>query len=330
MIYNYNNLYRLLDNFKDKNILVIGDIMLDKYIFGEVSRISPEAPVQIVDVLRERYVPGGAANVANNIVALDGTAFMIGLVGKDETGEKLISELKKRDICTNGIFIDNERPTIQKVRILGKNQQLLRIDFEEIKPLEKNMGERIENYIKESIKDIDVTVVSDYAKGIITRDLMKFIVGLCKIHKKILIIDPKPQHKSYYKGATLITPNHKEASEMTGIDGKSDKEVEKIGKKLLEELDTTILLTRGDKGMSLFEINGKITHIPTKAKEVYDVSGAGDTVVGVLALALAAGASLKEAAILANHAAGVTVGKLGTSIVTIDEIKNNLKHEQKN
>lgn len=304
--------------------------MLDKYVFGDVSRISPEAPVQVVDVLREGYVPGGAANVANNIAALGGRAFMAGLIGRDESGERLISELEGRDIDTKGILVDKERPTIQKVRVLGRNQQLLRIDFEEIKSIENDMREGMRDYIEGVMSDMDVVVVSDYAKGMVTKDLMRNIVELCRVHKKMLIIDPKPQHKSYYGGASLITPNYKEACEMAGFEGRGEGYEVEIGEKLLKELGTTILLTRGSKGMSLFEINGEITHIPTKAKEVYDVSGAGDTVVGTLALALAAKASLKEAAILANHAAGITVGKLGTSTVSINEIKEDLEHEQEN
>ncbi|MCK5139902.1 MAG: D-glycero-beta-D-manno-heptose-7-phosphate kinase, partial [Thermodesulfovibrionia bacterium] len=330
----------MLGNFKDKNILIIGDIMLDKYVFGEVSRISPEAPVQVLDVLKESYVPGGAANVANNIVSLGANAIMIGLVGNDSAGKKLIFELKKRNIDCNGVFIDDGRPTIQKIRIVGKSQQLLRIDFEDTRSIDGDISKKIRNCIEDIIKikgtkEVHVVVVSDYAKGIITERLMKNIAGLCKTHEKILIIDPKPQHKSYYAGASLITPNHKEAVEMAGFHGgcdgmddmESDYEAVELGKKLIDELGTTILLTRGNKGMSLFETNGKIIHIPTRAKEVYDVSGAGDTVVGTLALALAANASMKDAAILANHAAGITVGKFGTSTVTIDEIRNDMGDE---
>ncbi len=322
-----DRLSKILDDFKDKKILIIGDIMLDKYVLGEVSRISPEAPVQIIDVIKENYVPGGAANVANNIVALDGNTFITGVIGQDEAGSILNSELEKRSINTKGIVVDPKKPTIQKVRIIGKNQQLLRIDYEDTRCIEDDMEKQIINYVREMINDIDAVIISDYAKGTITKTLVRSILRSCKQHNKILIVDPKPKHMEYYQDVTLITPNHKEASEMVGIEEKGEEDLVEIGKRLQGIMNTTILITRGEKGMSLFEKGDKITHIPTRAKEVYDVSGAGDTVVGTLALAMTTGAKLKEAAILANHAAGITVGKLGTSTVTVDEIKKDLRDE---
>jgi len=315
-----DKLLRILDNFKGKKILVIGDIMLDKYIFGNVERISPEAPVQVVEVEKENYLPGGAANVANNISALQGNSFMVGIVGKDNSANILIEELKKRNINTNGIFIDEEKPTTQKVRILGQKQQLLRIDYERRGYLEKKLEVKIIDFIKKKINETDALVISDYAKGVITENLMKEIKSIA--NNKVIIVDPKPKHINFYKHVSLITPNTKEAREMT------NKEcIEDIGKELLTKLDSPILITRGEKGMSLFEKNGNITNIPAKAKEVYDVSGAGDTVVATLTLALVSGATIKEAAIIANHAAGIKVGKLGTSTVNIEEIKKELENE---
>ncbi|MBU0628039.1 MAG: D-glycero-beta-D-manno-heptose-7-phosphate kinase [Nanoarchaeota archaeon] len=311
-------LTNILNNFKGKKIMIIGDIMLDKYIFGKVERISPEAPVQVVEVEKESYVPGGAANVANNIASLDGNAYMVGIVGDDQQGNLLIKELNERRIDTNGIFIAKDKPTTQKVRVLGQKQQLLRIDYEKKEYINKETEDSIINFIKNK-KEIDAIIISDYAKGVITQKLVDEIKTISK--NKIIIVDPKPKHLNFYKDVTLITPNTKEAIEMTGIE-----DIESTGKHLLKQLNSPILITRGEKGMSLFE-KEEITNIPTKAKEVYDVSGAGDTVVAALTISLTAGATLKEAATLANHAAGIKVGKLGTSTVTIDEIRQSLENE---
>jgi len=310
-----NELLSIPGKFKGKNILIIGDIMLDKYIFGKVERISPEAPVQILDVQKEEFVPGGAANVANNIASLNGNALMVGIIGDDNEANILKKELKKRNINTEGIFIDNQKPTTQKVRVLGQKQQLLRIDYEKREYINKEIENKIIDFVKNK-KDIQAIIVSDYAKGVITENLLNEIKSL----NKTLIVDPKPKNMKFYKDVTLVTPNIKEAKEMT-----KKEDINEIGKQLQEQLNTQILITRGKDGMSLFE--KEITNIPTKAKEVYDVSGAGDTVVATLTLALTAGASLKQAATLANHAAGITVGKLGTSTVTTDEIKESLENE---
>ncbi|MCH8329309.1 MAG: D-glycero-beta-D-manno-heptose-7-phosphate kinase [Nanoarchaeota archaeon] len=319
-----NKLIKIVEQFKNKKILVIGDVMLDKYIWGEVSRISPEAPVQIVNVVKESYAPGGAANVANNIVALSAQTFMVGIVGNDETKDKLILELKKRNIEVSGLIDDKNKRTIQKVRVIGRNQQLLRFDYEKKGYVDIETENNIFDFISKKIDEIDAVIVSDYAKGVITKNLMKKIIGLCKEKNKIIVVDPKPKHKEFYKNATLITPNNTEAQQMTNFE--EDANVEKIGMQLLTELNSNILITKGEKGMSLFEKDGKITNIPTFAKEVYDIIGAGDTSVATVALALASGSSFEEAAMIANHAAGITVGKVGTSTVSIDELKKSIEN----
>ncbi len=320
-------LLNILEQFKNKNILVIGDIMLDKYIWGNVSRISPEAPVQVVRVEKESYAPGGAANVANNVAALQGITSMIGIVGNDSAKERMMEELKSRKINTDGILQDQHRPTIQKVRVIGKGQQLLRFDYEKKSYLEKDIEKKILDFVTKRIENIDAIIISDYAKGIITQNLAEQLIRLVNEKNKIIIIDPKPEHKNFYKNATLITPNNKEACEMIDIEEGNSDDIIKAGKKLLEDLNTSLIITKGEKGMSIFEKNAEVTNIPTKAKEVYDIIGAGDTVVATLALALASNASLKEAATLANHAAGITVGKIGTSTVTVDEIKKSIEDE---
>ena len=312
-LFQKDKLLQILENFKGKKIMIIGDIMLDKYIFGNVERISPEAPVQVVEVEKEEYLPGGAANVANNIASLNANAFMVGVVGDDNEAKILQEELKKRKINTDGIIKDKNKPTTQKVRILGQKQQLLRIDYEKRDYLNKETENNILNFIKKRIDNIDAIIISDYAKGIITKDLITTIKNMAS--NKIIVVDPKPKHKNLYKDVTLITPNLKEAKEMNNNEND-----------LMKELNTPILITKGEKGMSLIE-KTETTNIPTKAKEVYDVSGAGDTVVATATLALTGGATLKQAAILANHAAGITVGKIGTSTVTIEEIKESLKDD---
>jgi len=321
-------LLNALPFFKIKKIAVIGDIMLDKYIWGDVSRISPEAPVQVVNVQRETYAPGGAANVAANIAALSGQAYMIGIVGDDRASEKLIEELETRGINVEGVVSDSGRPTTQKVRIIGKNQQLLRVDYEKRGDTEADVENEMIDFISEVIKDIDVIVVSDYAKGAVTERVMQKLMELSAHPQKKVVIDPKPSHKSLYKNATVISPNHLEAFQMAGIDAEESSRVDEVGLKLLRELDSSILITRGEKGMSLYEKSGKITTVPTYAQEVYDIIGAGDAVVATLALGLATGLSMKEAAILANHAAGIVVRKLGTSTASMEELEQSIQNSK--
>ena len=320
-----NKLLKILDNFKNKKILVVGDIMLDKYIWGDVSRISPEAPVQVVNVLRETFEAGGAANVANNVSALGGSALMVGITGNDEARKILLEESRKKNIEVNGILLDNDKPTTQKIRILGKSQQLLRVDYENREHVHSSIESSIINFLEKNIKNIDVVVISDYAKGVITPEVAKKIIQLAKQNYKPIIADPKPKHKEFYKDVTLMTPNNNEASEMSGIEDGTDETVIKIGNKLMKSLNTNVLITRGEKGMSLFEKNGSITHIPAKAKEVYSLIGAGDTVVATIALALASGANFNEASMLSNIAAGIKVGKMGTASVSVEEIKREIE-----
>jgi D-glycero-beta-D-manno-heptose-7-phosphate kinase len=323
-----DNLIKIVQKFKDKKIIVLGDVMLDKYIWGNVSRISPEAPVQVVEVDKESYAPGGAANVASNISALGAKSFLVGVLGKDHTKEQLVSELVKKNIDVSGLIEDINKRTIRKVRVFGKNQQLLRFDYEKKGYVSPDTEKKILEYVSLQIDSTDALVISDYAKGVITKRLMDNLIALCSKHNKIIVVDPKPKHKDFYKNVTLLAPNHKEAHEMARLGEEEDenKEMESIGNKLVQDLNSTVLITRGEKGMSLFEKDGKITNIPTFAKEVYDIVGAGDTSVATLALALSSGASFKNAAVIANHAAGITVGKVGTSTVTIDELQQSIEN----
>jgi rfaE bifunctional protein kinase chain/domain len=313
----------ILNNFENKKILVIGDIMLDKYVSGDVKRISPEAPVQVINVKNEKYVPGGSANVCSNLACLDAKTYVSGVIGKD-SANKLISCFRKGRINYSLIVKDKNRMTTQKVRVVGRNQQLLRIDYENSEKVEKEIERKMIEKILKKLRGFDAIVVSDYAKGVVTKELFDALMRAAKKENIPVIVDPKPKNKDVYEGAYLIKPNLKEAVEMTGIDIKSDEDIIKTGKMLLKKLKSNILLTCGGKGMYLFEKNGGVEHMPTEAREVYDVTGAGDTVAAVAALCLAAGAKLKEAAFIANKAAGIVVGKAGTSTVSIEEIRKNL------
>lgn len=320
----------LLSSFKHKRILVVGDIILDRYIFGKVSRISPEAPVPVVEVMQESYRLGGAMNVANNIVSLGGQATIVGFIGKDYESELLIAQCNKAGISTSGV-IRTSRPTTVKTRIIAHTQQVVRVDREETSPFSKGNYQKLYDIFDKSALDYDAVIVSDYKKGVVTRDVIKKIISAFK--DNIISVDPKIGNFHCYKGVTVVTPNKKEASRGSGVEIVDEKTLIKAGRILLEKLKTkAVLITRGGEGMSLFYKNstGKqetvIHHIKSVAKKVYDVTGAGDTVISVLTLAYAAGASLDESAVIANCAAGIVVEELGTSTVTIELLESRLAH----
>lgn len=314
----------IIDQFKNKKILVIGDIILDKYIWGNVTRISPEAPIPIVEVDYENHVPGGAANTAHNIAALGGKVFLHGVVGKDYCQQMLFTFLKQCHVETTHIVIDKKRPTTHKTRVIAQSQQLVRIDYENRNLVDASITAQMIKNIKKIIPQADAVVVSDYAKGVITEELMHALIEQCGLHSKKIIIDPKPQHAAWYSRAFIITPNYKEAIEMAQAYGVSSEDVSGLGSHLISHLQSNILITQGKDGMTLFEKNAPPLHIPTTAQEVYDVSGAGDTVVAALALGLSCGCCLKDAATIANSAAGIVVGKMGTAVVTPHELKKTI------
>ena len=320
-----NKIINIFDIFKDQKILIIGDVMLDRYIWGDVSRISPEAPVQVVNVDREENALGGGANVANNVASLCGTAFLVGIIGNDMSSRTLKMELKKRDIITDYLITDRKRPTIQKMRVIARNQQLLRVDYDTTKEIGVQTFDKVISIVRQLIQKVGVIIISDYGKGIITKNLMEKIIKLAVKKKKCLIVDPKPKNVNYYKGCSIVTPNHHESSEMIQIEEKTEEDLINIGKNLMVKLACDVLVTRGEKGMILFQKDGSIKNIPTIAKEVFDVTGAGDTVVASLALAMSCKASLEEAAMIANHAAGIVVGKVGTATVSLEELKRDME-----
>lgn len=315
---NNKKLIKIVDNFKGKRVGVIGDLMLDQFIWGDAERISPEAPVPIVFVEKETFVPGGAGNTANNIAALGGKSFIIGLIGEDLAGQKLEKEFKKSKINTQGIIKNSEKPTIQKIRVIARSQQIVRIDKENQDNISDEEKNRVIDFISSHIKDWDGLVISNYAKGFIREDLAKEIISLAKKYNKFIIADTKPKQASYFKDVSLLTPNLREAKEISG-----KEKLEEIGNEIQRRLNCNVLITRGADGMTLFE-DDKIKHFPVQVKEVFDVSGAGDTVVAAFALAQAAGADLEQATILTNHAAGIVVGKIGTAVVSPEELKKDL------
>jgi len=303
---------KIIENFKNCNILVIGDIMLDKYIFGSTSRINPEAPVPIVNVEKIEHRLGGAANVANNITSLGGKCTLIGQAGNDETKDLLEKELIKKNI--NYFFIKTNK-TIKKTRIISQNQHLIRIDHENNKKISDEDSNNIINFIKN--KSFDLIVISDYNKGFITPYLMEQLKSL---NKKI-IADFKPQNIDLFKNIFVISPNLKEAETIT-----NEIKIEKILQKLSKKTNSNIILTCGEKGAYLFEKEKKQQYyLPSKAKEVYDVSGAGDTFIATVALSIATNTNLYESVILGNEAAGIVVGKLGTATLSSSELKKIIK-----
>lgn len=324
--YDVANILKIVDRFSKTKILVIGDIIVDHFVWGKVSRLSPEAPVPIVEVSKESFVPGGSGNVAHNIAALKGQVFLCGVTGHDLVGSQIVEMINGLGVDTTGVFTDAGIPTIQKTRIIANIQQVVRIDRENRESKNKKIITQVQQYLKETIPQVDAIIISDYGKGMISVPLLKEAIKLAHRYNKVITVDPKVEHFLKYKGVTCITPNHLEAAQ--GIHypvPRDQEETEVLGEKIIKKLRCrSLLITQGEKGMTLFEQGKRSLHIPTMAREVFDVTGAGDTVISTLTLALAAGADLKQAAYIANHAAGIVVAKVGTATCSPEELKDNL------
>jgi len=306
--------------------LVLGDVMLDEYLWGNVSRISPEAPVPVVEIVKESLKLGGAANVALNVKSLGDEPILVGVIGNDQNGERMIDVLNETGITTEGILRDNPRRTTVKTRVIAHNQQVVRADRENTEEISKEIGVEIIDFVKGKINDIGGMIISDYGKGVITYQLLSELIKLCKQNEVFVAVDPKETHFMNYKEVSLITPNHHEAGFAYGKRIQDEKILEEVGWGLLEKLKVkSLLITRGERGMSLFESDRTLTHLPTRAKKVYDVTGAGDTVISSFTCAYAAGANYKESALISNHAAGIVVGEVGTAQVTKEELISELK-----
>jgi D-beta-D-heptose 7-phosphate kinase/D-beta-D-heptose 1-phosphate adenosyltransferase len=318
---------RIIERFPKARVMVVGDFILDEFIWGTVSRISPEAPVPVVKVNRESFMPGGALNVAHNVSTLGGQVLPVGVLGKDLPGRMLVRAMRQQGIETGGVIYDPTRPTTLKTRIIAHHQQVVRFDKEHTAPISVQDRRAILNFIRKKIYDVEVVIIEDYGKGLISADLLQEVIALAKRARKKILVDPKEKHFAYYDGVTSMTPNRYEAYSMLGLEsGTAEMTVEEVGRKIMDQLHLEcLLITLGEEGMVLFEKNGKIVKIPTVAREVFDVSGAGDTVIATFALALAAGADFPEAAMLSNLAAGIVVGKLGTATASPQELSQALK-----
>jgi len=319
-------LMKYIDRFPSTRTLVVGDVVLDHYIWGNVSRISPEAPVPVVNVTKESVLLGAATNVVNNVHTLGGKVSVCGVIGHDDAGRQLVHMLRAQGITTDGLIVEDGRPTTIKTRVIAHSQQVVRFDRETKVGIDRDTHRRIFEYVRQQADSgLDAIVLSDYSKGVVTKELVRDIVKLARKRGIIVSVDPKVNHFGIYSGVTILTPNTKEASIGSKIEIEDEKSLIKAGALLLKRLKCdAVLVTRGEHGMSLFERGGRVTHIPTVAQEVFDVTGAGDTVISTLTLAMAAGAGMVDAARLSNYAAGIVVGVVGTATVKPDELKQKI------
>jgi len=310
----------ILKTLRDRYVLVLGDVMLDEFVWGDVTRISPEAPVPVVDVRRESVHLGGAANVLANLVALGARGSVVGVIGNDGPGQRLQTELRELGAQDGCLVIDDSRRSTTKTRIIAHSQLVVRADRESRVPVTANIEDQIVSCLKDALKHADAFVVSDYDKGVVTQRVLSEILPVAYEQVPVLI-DPKLRNFNSYRPATLVTPNHHEALRMSDTEDQSDDGSHTAAKIIREKLGCdAVLITRGDRGMMLLEAGREPVYVETAAREVYDVTGAGDTVIAALAAALACGATMLEAAAFANHAAGIVVGKVGTATATAEEL----------
>ena len=315
-------LLRTIARFKGRRVLVVGDLMLDQYIRGSVSRISPEAPVPVVRVTGESFIPGGAGNVVSNLAALGAHVSVVGVIGADEAGRRLLERFRADGADVGGVREDAERQTTQKCRVVAERQQAVRYDRETAGPLSPETETRLLASLSEELGRAEAVILSDYGKGVIGPLLLARAIPGARRRGIPITVDPKPEHFRRYKGVTCVTPNTSEAWACMRREPRPGEDaLMSLGREIQKTLDSrAVLITRGPDGMSLFEGRNKITNIPTVAREVFDVSGAGDTVISTFTLALAAGASLSHAAALSNQAAGIVVAKLGTATTDPEEL----------
>lgn len=320
-----------LQAFAKARILVIGDVMLDHFVWGNVRRISPEAPVPVVEVVREDLFPGGAANVARNLAEFTSHSFIMGRVGADSDAARLCDLMREEGVSTDTLLVNKSLPTISKTRIAARQQQIVRVDRETLAPLSDVELAEVERIVKQKLPELDAIIIEDYGKGFVTQKLVSLLTGLAGESGKLLTVDPSPRNPLDWKGASLVKPNRLEAFAAAGVEDKhgsgnpaKDPQLLEVGRRLLAKWEVPhVLITLGEQGMMIFSAAdaGQPHHIPTRAREVYDVSGAGDTAIALLTLSLASGLSLHDAAEVANHASGIVVGKLGTATVKPDELQ---------
>ena len=317
---------RRVEAMRGRRLLVLGDAMLDRYIWGQASRVSPEAPVLVVEAERETERLGGAANVASNACALGAESLLVGAVGADPSAEILKGALDRAGVSSAHLLVRASVPTILKTRIVAHQQQVLRVDHERKMDLGPDEEERVIAGVLPLLDKTDAVVISDYGKGMITAGLLARLLPEMERRGLPVCVDPKERHVALYRGVSTLTPNTLEAGEVVGTRIRDAEDLDRVAAEILSlTAARSVLITRGKEGMSLFEPGGKVTHLPTVAREVYDVTGAGDTVVACFALTLAAGGSLLEAAFVANHAAGLVIREVGTAVPRLDDLIASIK-----
>lgn len=314
----------ILKKFSDVRVLVVGDVMLDRYLWGSVDRISPEAPVPVVNLKKSTFVAGGAANVATNLAALRVNVDLVGIIGQDQDADQLSSVLSERKISSSSL-VNTNRPTTVKTRVVAQNQQIVRVDQEDNSHLGGEDEKKVLDCIGKNLKNADVVIISDYAKGVVTENVCSELISSSNSSSLSTIVDPKGLNFSKYKSATILTPNQKETLAATGILFDGNESIVKAGNDLLGSLELNgVIVTRGEHGMSLFEKSKEVTHLSASARKVYDVTGAGDTVVATLGAAIGAGEDFKKASQIANIAAGIVVEKVGTTCISSKELEQTI------
>ncbi len=340
MNFSVERLKKIVRDFRGRRVAVVGDLMLDRFLFGGATRLSPEAPVPVVEIDHRstKTHPGGAGNVAGNIAALGGRPFCLGVIGRDEAGREIVKGLHAFGVETGGIVSIEDRPTTVKLRVVAQNQQIVRADWETREAVPPKIEARLLGRLREVLSRLDVVVLSDYGKGLLSPSLLQDLLALCQDRGVPVFLDPKPRpaYKApvFRRGITAVTPNLHEAGQLAAVTIQDEKSLALAGSKLLAFFNSRFLIvTRGKDGMTLFERAGKnrrlpaSVHIPSLERQVFDRTGAGDTVIATLALGAAAGAGMHDAAVLANHAAGVVIGKLGTATLTPAELVQSLRAE---
>lgn len=323
------NYLDILQKLKNPKVLVVGDLMLDEYLWGDVDRISPEAPIPVLDVKEINFRLGGAANTAHNVRALGNKVFLAGVIGNDEKGSILKKFLEEKGIDTSGVIIDGQRKTTVKTRAVAQNQQIVRIDIEQRNPISQEVENRIVDFVSSQIKDLQAVIISDYTKGVITPALSQRIIALAKENNVFSIVDPKGTDVAKYRGCNVIAPNKKELGialnipfEQLAQEGRFFQAAKML---MVQAMSDSVLVKCGAEGMILLEKNGGISRFPALNPNPVDISGAGDTAVGVFALAMAGGVNSQEAAVIASNACAVGVGKMGTAVVSVEELAESLR-----
>jgi rfaE bifunctional protein kinase chain/domain len=321
---------KIIEKFADVKVLVIGDVMLDRYLWGDVSRISPEAPVPIVNVKKTSAVPGGAANVAANINGLGAKSLLVGICGDDKNADEFENLLDESRIAKKIFRLENRQTTV-KTRLVAHNQHVVRIDRETNDSIDEIQARKIFESISDFIEEADIVIISDYAKGFLTDNLLSSLIMTCQKKSKIVLVDPKGKSFARYEGATVLTPNKKESAEAGGFDENEPDLICKTGAKIFEQTKVeALLITQGEKGMTLLQKSGENFYLEALTRKVFDVTGAGDTVIAVFAVAVGAGASFFEAAKLANTAAGLVVREVGTTAISLEKLKEHFNKEALN